>query len=405
MARIAVIGAGAAGLAAAYRLTSGGRHMVTVLERQQRVGGRALTLDIGLPKGLIAQAGPTRFLSDFRRVLRLARKFGHTTCPFYPVTGTMVAHLGGSRIAHYQPPRGAFWGYPEDVDCGHAFIVAAGIRLARNFRRAVRRTLAGGTNSTFMLREGTQSLIESLSVHAKIERRLGCRVRSIEAASGGVSVGFETDGRSESSHFDFAICAVPLSELLKIAISPALPPVLAELAATVPFSSALRIYLQLRRPYWSDKGFNGFGMSDTLGEIWGSGPAAGGAAMLVTYAKAEQADRLDALSERDLVTLALDEIDNIFPGVREHFLSAKVFSWKRQVWVGGEWPLARDGFEEKICAFRAPVGRICFAGDYVTIPEYLNTVEGALESGEHAVRLIEQIALGRQNSLLAIPSG
>src|SRR5262249_24076004 len=139
MARIAVIGAGAAGLAAAYRLTSDDRHVVTVLERQQRVGGRALNLDIGLPKGLVAQAGPTRFLPHFTRVLKLAREFGYATCPFYPATGTMVAHLAGSRVARYQPPRGAFWGYPEVNDCGNAFIVAAGIRLTRNFRRAVRK--------------------------------------------------------------------------------------------------------------------------------------------------------------------------------------------------------------------------------------------------------------------------
>src|SRR5215831_19463009 len=126
MARIAVIGAGAAGLAAAYRLACGHRHVITVLERQQRVGGRALTLDMGLPKGLVAQAGPTRFLPHFGRVFRLARKFGHATCPFYPATGTMVAHLGGRRIANYRPRGGAFWGYPEDVDCEQALIIATG---------------------------------------------------------------------------------------------------------------------------------------------------------------------------------------------------------------------------------------------------------------------------------------
>jgi monoamine oxidase len=331
VARIAVVGAGAAGLAAAYRLARSGRHLVTVLERQGRVGGRALTLDIGLPKGSVAQAGPTRFLPHFGRVFRLARKFGLATCPFYPATGTMVAHLGGNRIEHYKPRGGAFWGYPEDVYDEHPFIVATGFRLARKVRNAVRSTLAGGTKSTFMLRDGTQRLIECLSDHPKMEIRLDCKVRSIDASSGGVSVGFEADGRSESLRFDFVICAVPLPDLAHIA---ALPPLLAELASAVPYSSALRIYLQLRRPYWSDKGFNGFGMSDTLGEIWSSGPAPCGAAMLVAYAKAEQADRLDALPERDLITLALVEIDNIFPGVVEHLVKAKTFSWKRQEWVG-----------------------------------------------------------------------
>lgn len=81
--RVAVIGAGLAGLTAAYHLQRAGND-VTVLETQSRVGGRALSLQTGLSEGLIAQAGPARFLGSFRRVSHFAREFGLAVLPFYP---------------------------------------------------------------------------------------------------------------------------------------------------------------------------------------------------------------------------------------------------------------------------------------------------------------------------------
>jgi monoamine oxidase len=99
---VAVIGAGIAGLVAAYRLSHSG-HRVTVLETQARTGGRALTIRSFFPDELVGQAGPSRFLGDFRRVFDYAGKFGLELAPYYPGSGTVVAYFKEKRIEEYHP--------------------------------------------------------------------------------------------------------------------------------------------------------------------------------------------------------------------------------------------------------------------------------------------------------------
>jgi monoamine oxidase len=105
--RVAVIGAGLAGLTAAYHLRRAGNH-VTVIETQPRVGGRALSLQAGLSEGLIAQAGAARFLGSFRRVSHFAREFGLTMLPFYPRQGRIVGFRNATRSTDCSPRQDEF---------------------------------------------------------------------------------------------------------------------------------------------------------------------------------------------------------------------------------------------------------------------------------------------------------
>jgi len=57
--QVIVIGAGLAGLSAAYELVAAG-HEVTILEAQRRAGGRVLTLRDPFPEGLHVEAGAGR---------------------------------------------------------------------------------------------------------------------------------------------------------------------------------------------------------------------------------------------------------------------------------------------------------------------------------------------------------
>ncbi|MCL4243396.1 MAG: FAD-dependent oxidoreductase, partial [Dehalococcoidia bacterium] len=71
--RIAVIGAGAAGLTAAYRLTGAG-HRVTVFEANPYVGGRAHTEHFG--PGHLLDTGAGWLTSAYTRTLALFEALG-----------------------------------------------------------------------------------------------------------------------------------------------------------------------------------------------------------------------------------------------------------------------------------------------------------------------------------------
>ncbi len=81
--RVIVVGAGLAGLSAAYELTQAG-HDVTILEAQMRPGGRVLTLREPFSDGLYAEAGAARIPDNHDLTLKYVRQFGLTLDPFYP---------------------------------------------------------------------------------------------------------------------------------------------------------------------------------------------------------------------------------------------------------------------------------------------------------------------------------
>ncbi len=70
---ICIIGGGAAGLSAAYFLKSRGYTQVVVLEKEDRVGGKCLSLTVN---GKSFDLGANYITSSYENVMHLARKFG-----------------------------------------------------------------------------------------------------------------------------------------------------------------------------------------------------------------------------------------------------------------------------------------------------------------------------------------
>jgi monoamine oxidase len=95
--KVLVVGAGLAGLSAAFELVRAG-HDVTVLEAQMRAGGRVQTLRAPFSEGLYAEAGAGRIPDNHHLTLQYIEEFGLQLAPFYPTEGDFVNLLRGRRI-------------------------------------------------------------------------------------------------------------------------------------------------------------------------------------------------------------------------------------------------------------------------------------------------------------------
>ena len=389
---VAIVGAGIAGLATAYRLGQRG-HRVTVLETQERIGGRALTLHSRFAAGLVAQAGPTRFPADLRRVRAYAEEFGLELVPYYPASGTVVAYLRGKRTADHQPSPDEFWGYVSLARRYPRPLEKFALRMALAARALAHRLTGRRPWQTVGIRGGTERLAEALARASGAEFRLNTTVRSFKQDRWGVELLSEGPQGERALEADLAVCALPLSELPGIAFSPPISEEKQALSREIRFSTTTRIFLQMKRAYWRDAGHNGFAVTDTVGEVWDPHfDRPDRPALLVCYARDGLAARLSALDERAMVDYAVRELEHVFPGAARNFERGAAFCWNRQSWIRGGWPHVRAGFARRAQEFRRSEDRLYFAGDYASTPAYLNTVEGAIESGEYAALAIESAA-------------
>ena len=344
--RVIVVGAGLAGLCAAYELGALG-HDVTVLEAQTRPGGRVQTLRDPFDDGLFAEAGASRIPTSHDLTLGYARTFGLTLIPFEPVSVPSIryAYRQRSRIGSDGPfewpsgipanqkrltpaevrrryiaplidqitePFSAAW-MPESlrqydrvtrdehlraqgVSEAALHMMNLGYTPVARFRsfldvlheNAVYRELtrrAGTENEQILKIDGGNDRLPRAFADRLVDRlKYGCAVYRIEHDAHGVRVFFRTGQSAESAAASYVVCAVPFSTLRSVAFSPALQSEKRSVIDALPYESVTRIYLQSRDRYWMREGLSGFAETDHPMEIWDS-----------TYRPARYARHLDVV--------------------------------------------------------------------------------------------------------------
>ena len=95
--RIVVIGAGLAGMCAAFELMQAG-HDVTVFEARNRAGGRVYTLREPFADGLYAEAGAMTISSSHTFSLQYAKAFELPLVEVANPGGTFITYIDGQRV-------------------------------------------------------------------------------------------------------------------------------------------------------------------------------------------------------------------------------------------------------------------------------------------------------------------
>ena len=361
--KVLILGAGMAGLVAAYELSKLG-HDVTLLEARTRPGGRVLTLREPFSDGLFAEAGAARIPANHELTLKYIKEFNLELEPFYPRNLSALRFDRGSRE---QVPIEGFL----DAMTGNY-----GEQLGRN------------PDHWSKIKGGTDLLPKALAEKLADKIQYGSPVVKIEQDATQARVVFMSAGRKQSLVADEVISTIPFSVLRRLDL-PALSNHKRDVIKTVRYDAVSRVYLQTRNRFFEGQGLNGFVFTEGAIEVWHpTWNLPGPRGILMTYARPGEAERITKLKESGRIETTLKQVEQIFPGVRANFERGVSKCWLEDEWSRGAWGVV--DFNDTNSA-AAPEGRIHFAGEQLS--PWFSWIQGAIYSSLKAVKEIDQSAV------------
>lgn len=453
--KIVVLGAGLAGLSAAYELDRAG-HDVTLLEARLRPGGRVETWRQPFSDGLYADVGASTLPSNHDYTLGYIERFGLELDPWFrpELKGLdYIYYLRGQRF------RGVPESWPLDFAPGEEELGLAGM-VTRYFMEPLKQmgdptdpawppaSLAGyddltvaemmrergaspaavlalslryfldlpadgieKTSALWLLRDATLSpggtkihrikggmdlLPRAFAERLQEKIFYGAPVVRIEQTPDRVEIVFRQGGSHQRLAADYAVSTIPFPVLREIEVSPAFSEGKNGAIAEIPYASVTKIYLQARRRYWMEEGMTGFASTD-LPIKYVFNPTPGvitPRGLLECYISGPPGDVAGALGEEERIRFALEHVDKVFPGIHDHVEGGVSKCWKEDPWARGAYAYYRPGQMLTVMPHVAkPEGRVYFAGDHTS--PWPHWMQGALQSGNRVAREINEAA-GRE---------
>ncbi|MBE7380390.1 MAG: flavin monoamine oxidase family protein [Leptolyngbya sp. SIO1E4] len=442
---VIVVGAGLAGLVAAYELQKAG-WQVTVIEARDRVGGRVTTVRSPFTGGQHAEGGGEYIdsLRVHRQMHRYVRAFGLQLEPVNRIPNQGIYYLQGQRFplsnqgiedtlgGQVWQDDDRFWDELQvlaqtltDLDHPERAPKAAEldrIVLSRWIEQLEQVPLARTLTEQYLrgeyddpewlslfflvqqaalydqvpdqrlemyrIRGGNAQLPQEIARSLTRPVVLNAPVTEIKQTALGVEVTHEQGQVSG----DFVIIATPLPPLRTVRFDPALSPDLQQAIAELNYGSHVKVISQFSHRFWHNQQTNtvptitdlplGFVSEATANQPGQSG-------ILTAYVSGKYGRQLAAMVEGDRIQTALAQLEEIYPGAENSLMAAKSYVWAHDPWVGGSYSAYGPGQMTTLWpALRRPYGRLLFAGEHTDT--YIGYMEGAVRSGQRAAAILQK---------------
>jgi monoamine oxidase len=220
-------------------------------------------------------------------------------------------------------------------------------------------------------------------------------VTKIQQEPGKVRVVFRHLGAEQALEADYAVITAPVPALRNIELTPELPAARRQILSQLEYTPVTRIFVQTRRRYWAERGFNGMSGTDLPIQLVLEQPGIRAddqtRGILECHLKGPDAARIGALDEAAQIALVVENLEKLHPGIKDYVEGGTSFSWHENPWIGGGYawwkPTQFSGWMPELAK---PEGRLHFAGEHTSL--LARTLEGAAESGNRAAREINEAA-------------
>jgi len=442
--QVVVLGAGLAGLAAAYELKKAG-YAVTVVEARTRPGGRVLTYRDPFADGLYAEMGAEYVDSTDEYDHRFCKELGLKvmTAKLYdaifvrgqrfkmasfkrdkeklPYAGTEGGRLFGQEAPYLRrllaliadpeklPPEVlkldnlsvvellAQEGAPEDIAALFTYTQATESTArpdemsALHLVRSHRRSFSEDTDEGRIL-GGNDQLPKGLARALAGQILYNRPVRKIAHDGEGATVSFEEGGALRTLRTPRLVVAIPFKVLRDIEVTPSFSPAKTKCIATLAYGHVMKLALQYERRFWDEPGSLGQRVfTDTmLRRVYHfSIDQPGPRGILMSFTSGADAEALGRMSDAERLRTALQEATKIWPEAPRHFEGGAVKYWNEDPWIRGSYSFEGVGqARDYLQIAAAPEGRVHFAGEHTSI--HRASMNGALESGVRAAAEVQQ---------------
>ena len=441
--KVIVVGAGIAGLVAAFELMQSG-YDVTVLEARMRPGGRVHTIRDEFSDGLYAEAGAYDFSDAYTLLQHYIRLFNlpveEAGAAEKAVSANDVFYLQGKRfvVAPGTPPDWPYQLSTEERRLGlqglwDKYMVAAAGQLkdplASDWPDSSARELDAVTVNQFLRRNGASdaviallrmtflgedfddvSALEDMVWQKFLDRgktwtklrggndqlpkafaqklgnrmRYGAAVRRVTQNKDKVRLTVSRAGVMEQVEADRVILAIPFSVLRNVELDDSFSAQKRMVISKLRYVPITRVYLQSRTRFWTDQKLSGYASTDlptrTIADFTDTQP--GTRAIMGTETSGPNARIAGAMKPEERVRWGLENVRKVFPEMAENFEGGTSIAWEAEPWSLGASAYFGPGEMTTMFPHVASVeGRVHFAGEHTST---LFVMEGAAQSGVRA---------------------
>lgn len=435
-ARILVVGAGLAGLVAAWRLTEAGAARVTLLDANTRTGGRMFSMRGVLAPDHVAELGGSFINSEHADMLALARAFGlaledgatdDLQASFFiggqhrslaeiaaaaaPMLPRLQAMREGAEAAKPALDRrsaaelldgfGTTGWLRALLDVGLTQEMGlepdrlSGLYLVEAFAPDPAQPKLGlfSSDQRYQIAGGNDRLPAAIAARLGDRIRTGHRLVALRRRGAGYEASFARGGTTIVLPADIVVLALPATMLRQVNLDIAAPPLTQRAIRELGYGTNAKLFAGLTARPWRAAGRSGECLNDLgIQTVWEDHARTGtGAGAMTIFAGGRAGVGFAQGTATDRARAATAAIDAALPGAAAAFSGrASRMNWPGSRYVGGSYSCFTPGQWTGFAGAFAPVGRVFFAGEH-TSETHSGYMDGAAESGRLAAEAVARV--------------